>query len=274
VSDASGKEAAPRRLRGEERRLKEALKRLLKQRGLTYADLAARLELSVPTVARLMTTERLTIERVLAICDVLEIRFTTLVAQIGEPDADELMSELTEDQEELLARVPQLMTYLRLLGRGLSPSDIAAEAQLSERSTATYLRELDIAGLIRRSGTRVRLACRWPPRFRFPGPLQSRYFRASTHTLCDHLTARTLAKEPGYGSDYFIFVNSIGLKPRHYAMFVKDAQELSHKYQPLGELDRQSTPWTKLVQAAGLFAVDRVDLLTKVMGPVREWTGR
>jgi transcriptional regulator with XRE-family HTH domain len=263
---------APRPLRGEERRLKEALKRLLKQKDLTYADLAARLEISVPTVARLMTTERLTVERLLAICDVLEIDLGALVALIAEPD--DAMPELTEEQEDLLARVPQLMTYLRYLGRGMTPEQIAHEAKLSARSTETYLRELELGGLIRRAHGRVRLACRWPPRFRFPGPLQSRFFRAMTHALCDHLATRALAKDSGYGSEHFFFLNSITLKPKHYARFVQEARELSRKFQMLGELDRQGTPWSKLVQASGIFGVDRVDILTEVMGPVREWTGR
>ena len=54
-------------------RLLRALKQVLRQRGMRYADLAGRLGVSEPTVKRMFSTGRMDLERLDRICGLLDI---------------------------------------------------------------------------------------------------------------------------------------------------------------------------------------------------------
>ena len=47
----------------------DALKRVLREQGITYADVAQRLELSLPSVKRLFADRQFTVQRLDQVCE-------------------------------------------------------------------------------------------------------------------------------------------------------------------------------------------------------------
>ncbi len=87
--------------------LVDTLKRALKARQKTYADVWQALKLSTASVKRLFTDGSLSLKRLDAICEMLDIQVTDLLQGV----ADEVwhLSQLTEAQEEAIAKDIPLM---------------------------------------------------------------------------------------------------------------------------------------------------------------------
>ena len=67
--------------------LLEVLKRQLKARGVTYAQVARHLKLSEASVKRMFSQKEFTLSRIDAICEVAGIEFSDLARSLGAPDA-------------------------------------------------------------------------------------------------------------------------------------------------------------------------------------------
>ena len=78
----------------------EALKRTLKARGITYAQVARSLRLSEPSVKRLFASGHFTLDRLEQVCELAHTTITELV-RAAEGTKDEL-SQLAPDQERAI----------------------------------------------------------------------------------------------------------------------------------------------------------------------------
>ena len=151
-------------------RLKSVFRRVMKQRGLKFKDLADHLGVSLATVKRILAAEELSLSRTLEICAWLDLTLSELesMASIAPPTEE----TYTEEQELFLSADPRFLAYLLLLHDGMTPSRIATAHDLKPRSTELYLRRLEQLGLIRVSPKgRVTTTRREPHRWRHLGPL-------------------------------------------------------------------------------------------------------
>jgi len=139
-------------------RLTAALKQCLRAKGITYADLASELGLSEASVKRIFSKGDLSLERLEAACRKAEIDFYDLARLArGRGAASE---ELSAEQEQALARDPQLLTLLHLLLNDWTFEEILAEYALSEPELVRMLVRLDRLRVIELApGNRVRLRC-------------------------------------------------------------------------------------------------------------------
>lgn len=87
--------------------LVDALKRELRARKRTYADVARHMKVSEATVKRIFTKGDLTLARVDEICALLGIEFSDLARGVANPEA--VISRLNEEQEKELVADPRLM---------------------------------------------------------------------------------------------------------------------------------------------------------------------
>jgi transcriptional regulator with XRE-family HTH domain len=102
-----------------------ALKRALRARGLTYAELAARLGMSESGVKKMLNAKDMSFRRVVQICGALEI----LPGQLFTLSEHAVIAEvtLTDEQEEaLIKNVLLLAVYWRLAVERREPSEIAS----------------------------------------------------------------------------------------------------------------------------------------------------
>jgi transcriptional regulator with XRE-family HTH domain len=134
----------------------DALKRVLKSRRITYADLAARIGLSEASVKRLFSQRTFTLVRLQQVLAVLEIDFFELAKLArGAGDAPQEMSEV---QEHALASEPRLMGVFYLLFNDWQPAQVLARYELSEVELTKILTRLDRLQLIDLlPGNRVKL---------------------------------------------------------------------------------------------------------------------
>ncbi len=156
------------------REIVETLKRILKARGMTYAELARALRVSTPTVKRSFSQRSFTLERLEEILRVLEVDFYELARlSHGRRSGP---AELALEQETALAKDARLFSVFWLLCNEWRFDEIVAEFRIGAAQITSYFARLERLRLIDwRPGNRARL--RVPRRYvwRASGPLRKAY---------------------------------------------------------------------------------------------------
>jgi transcriptional regulator with XRE-family HTH domain len=156
------------------RRLVDALKQVLRMRGLTYAALAQRIGLSEASVKRLFSQRTFTLARLEQCCAALDIDFLEL-ARLAH-GREGTGAELTVAQEAALAADPRLLAVFYLVMSGWTAAEIVARYQLSAPRCTGLLARLDRLRLIDlMPGDRVRLRLPRDVRMRSDGPIRRRH---------------------------------------------------------------------------------------------------
>ncbi|MGE0873354.1 MAG: helix-turn-helix domain-containing protein [Burkholderiales bacterium] len=151
--------------------LVEAIKRELRARQLTYAQVAKHLGYSEAGVKRMFSRGEFTLGRIDRICEFLGLEFSDIARQLGGPEA--VVSRLTEEQEEQLVADPKLM-LVALCTLSQMPFDkIVGTYEISEAECVKLLARLDRLKFIQLlPNNRIRLlasrAFAWIP----DGPIQ------------------------------------------------------------------------------------------------------
>lgn len=151
-----------------------AIKKVLRSRSYTYADVTKVLEISESTVKRLFSRDQLSLERIEMLCDWLNIEFTEL-AELGR-EAEQRITRLTTRQESTLLADPPLFLLAYMLVNHWSQDEIQEVFDFDDANMIRLLAQLDRMDLIELlPHNRVRLLTArnfsWNPR----GPIQ-RYF--------------------------------------------------------------------------------------------------
>lgn len=251
----------------EEKQIKTTIKKLMKKKGLDQKALAQRLHVSLPTVRRVLTKERLTIDRLAAICRILEIGLNELMAIAITHDKQPTF--IDQKQEEFFAKNPHYYLYLRYLARGMTPQEVQQEFKLSKDSTRKYVTKLETLGLIKMKDNKAILLIQWPHSFRFPGPMQKLFLQPAGRAMVDHLAEQSVNNQPGWSSEFFYFVNSLRLSPQNYKKCVSEYAELVKKYNHISSVDVETLNWRQLVTAASITGIDRIDFFERIAGPLK-----
>ncbi len=156
-------------------RLVQELKSLLKQRGVTYRELAQELDLSESAIKQMFSSGNMTLARLDRICEVLALDFGDLL-QLSEASAQRLQSLSLEQETELISD-PKLLLTAYCLVNNWTFAEILERYELTEVEGITYLARLDRMRLIELlPGNRVKALIAsnfsWHPN----GPIEQ-YFR-------------------------------------------------------------------------------------------------
>jgi len=152
----------------------DALKRQLRQRGLTYADVGARLGLSESSMKRVFAQKTMDLDRLERICEMLGIDFAELFELAGESGGR--LTELGVEEERELVADPRLLLVAVLAISHWSAGRILATYRIEEPELVGMLARLDrmrILDLLPGNRIRVRLARNF--NWRRGGPIQ-RFF--------------------------------------------------------------------------------------------------
>ena len=152
----------------------DAMKRGLRREGITYAQLAQRLQLSEASIKRLFSRGRFTLQQVLAVCEAIG----TDLAELGRSAQNraEAIRQLSVAQERALAGDPRLLLLFHLLMAGWSLADIGREYALQGTERTLLLARLERLGqieLLPRDRVRLRIARDFF--WRSNGPVRRRY---------------------------------------------------------------------------------------------------
>lgn len=156
-----------------------ALKRALRARGLTYAQVAAALGISEATVKRLFHRGDLTLSRLEAVCEIAGLQLSELVEQMAA--SAPLVSELTREQELELIRSPKLLLMSYLLINRWEVGEITAHFEIEPaeaRKLLRRLRDLELIEILPFDRVKVLTARNFS--WRRDGPVQ-RYFLEQVH---------------------------------------------------------------------------------------------
>lgn len=155
--------------------LVQALKRLLKAQGVTYAALAQRLTLSEATVKRMFSRGAITLKRLDEICQVLDIGLAELSAEAHRER--EPLDALSVAQEKALVEDPALLLALYLVLNRWQQDEVLTRYRWSKSDWTLLLARLDRLGIIELlPGNRTRPRTRRNFRWRREGPMQ-RFFQ-------------------------------------------------------------------------------------------------
>lgn len=153
----------------------EALKRALKARGVTYAQVASALGLSQASVKRLFSTGHFTLDRFDQVCELARTSITELARDL-EGGKDELDRLTLQQERSIMADRKLLLVALCALNH-LSLEQIVQTYALSQAECIRLLVQLDRIGFLEllpnnRIKLRVTRAFSWLP----DGPIQQ-YFK-------------------------------------------------------------------------------------------------
>ena len=124
----------------------QAIRAVLKQRGMTYRDLATALGISEPTVKRDFSRRDFALGRLDQICEALDISLSDLLQ--GTAAVQPAMSQLSKQQEQALVRDPRMLVVTYLLANDWKVADITATFHLDENALTSILLRLDALHII------------------------------------------------------------------------------------------------------------------------------
>jgi transcriptional regulator with XRE-family HTH domain len=154
--------------------LVDTLKREMKARGITYADLAKRIQMSEASVKRMFSQKNFTLQRLDDILKATEIDFRDIA--IGANDESRLISELTYAQEKEIIGDTKLFVVAVSVMNLLTVAQIVKTYQVTEAEVVKCLTRLDRIGFLElMPNNRVKLLIsrtfRWIP----DGPIQTHF---------------------------------------------------------------------------------------------------
>jgi len=161
-------------------RLVATLKKQLKARGLTYRDVAERLDLSESAVKHMFSTGNFSLRRLDALCEIIESDFGELVG-LSEAQEQRLERLPLEFEQEIVADIKLLLITYCLVNYWTF-DEILERYDVSRAEGLKYLRRLDRMKIIEvLPGERVRLLIANNFAWRRNGPME-RYFTRRVQT--------------------------------------------------------------------------------------------
>lgn len=159
---------------GQSAALIDALKKALKSRQLTYAEVARRLGMSEANVKRMFATRRFTLERVEDVCRLIDMELTDLLELYDE--SRQRITQLTLEQERELVKDRKLLLVAVAVRNRLSFTEILDHYDISETDCIRCLARLDrlkIIDLLPQNRIKLRIDedFRWRPN----GPIERFY---------------------------------------------------------------------------------------------------
>lgn len=219
--------------------IKNVIKNLLKKNDVTYDEVATHLGCSLPTVNRILGPEEISLNRILELCELLNISFAELAALTKIPAQNE--EKFTASQENFLVKHDNIFAYFLKLVSGDTPKKIAEDFNLSQRSTDKYLIALEKHELIKVTGkNKVRPVFKELPRLG-NGPLGKSFYdkiiNGSGKFFVEHIKKSMQNKEAGVSA--MVTVNGSKMTTQTYAKFTEEAEVLFSRYRDLSDMEEK-----------------------------------
>ena len=212
-------------------RITATLKRCLKERGMTYADLAKPLQLSEVSVKRMFSQRTFTMQRLEEICQCLQLDFYTL-AKMARGDLTRL-SFLSLEQEQALAKDVKLITVFHLVLHEWTPEQIGQDFDIGEHEMIRLLVKLERLKLIELlPHNRIRLRCPQHITWRQDGPVRTRYQEVAMREFLDSSFS---------GKDELIRLEVRELTAASIAVLRSKLERIAVEFNELGEIDSQAS---------------------------------
>jgi len=216
--------------------LVEVLKRELRTRGVTYAQVARKLGLSEASVKRMFSRREFTLKRLDQVCQLTQSEFSDLARTLDREET--LISQLTQEQEKEIASSIKLFLVAVCALNHVAPEQIVEVYDISQAECVQLLVKLDRIGFIRLApGNRIRLLVSrdfaWLP----DGPIQ-RFFKQHAHG--DYVRSRFDRPD-----EHFVAVNGM-LSASSRATMVARLKRVAREFSELHNNDVRLPPSQRL----------------------------
>lgn len=124
----------------------KSLKKLLRSRGITYADIAKHLELSETSIKRMFSQYSFSLDRLSAICEIIEMDFVDLLRVFD--DEQEKITHLSSEQEQELVSDIKFLVVALCVQNTWTFEEIISYYDISDSECIRYLVRLDRLGII------------------------------------------------------------------------------------------------------------------------------
>lgn len=220
----------------ETQRLLDAVKRQLRARGITYAELGRRIGLSESSVKRLFASGNFTLTRLERICGVLQLTMSELARTLDGGGQTPQSASLTEEQEHLLASESSILACFYLLLNGRTTQECRSRLRLEAAALKDILRKLGSVGLVTGAGKTPQLNARLPISWRMDGPVRKLYERQVREEFM-----QCAFKGPGESLAF----HSGELSPASWRVMKRKLERLSADFAELAALDLTLKPREK-----------------------------
>jgi len=216
--------------------LVEVLKRELRSRGVTYAQVARKLGLSEASVKRMFSRKEFTLKRLDQVCQLTHSDFSDLARTLNREE--NLVSQLTHEQEKEIASSIKLFLVAVCALNHVTPEQVVAIYDISRAECIQLLVKLDRIGFIQlQPNNRIRLLVShdftWLP----DGPIQ-RFFKQHAHGDFN----RSRFDRP---DEYFLAVNGM-LSGSSRATIVARLKRITREFSELHNDDVRLPPSQRL----------------------------
>lgn len=207
----------------------DSLKRALKARRITYAQVASHLGISEQSVKRIFREGDCSLARIAQICSFAGISLPDLF-DFASQHIDALQ-ELTPAQSRYLSARPGHFTLLFLLSIGETLADIQETYKLSDQSTFKYLRDLSRNDFIELgANNHITLRFKGQPMMRLHGPMHE-LVRNANILFLNHAIDNDGQKEALFSSTFR------RISTQTLEILKADLAELTRKYRKLAQRD-------------------------------------
>jgi len=233
-------------------RIFEELKSVLKERGLTYKQLADRIGVTEGAVKKTLTAEDISLGRLSTVAEAAGVTVRELFRRLDR--ADEVRFQLSAAQELYFSQHPKTLRFFLLLLEA-SASVVMKEQKLAAEKCARYLDELEKLGLVvgegleRRPKTQAKIL-KWNPN----GPYAKTQNRKITQQLVDHLYAQDVSARliRNRASGYML--------PSTQEEFVARMQALSKEFMSRARKENSALPREQLKSVTWAFLMGDFDV--------------
>lgn len=207
-----------------------ALKAILKERGITYSDLAHSLECSLPTVKRALNKSSLSLTRLLEIAGVARVSLAEICERAAEHQPKHFV--FTPQQDQMFSEREELLAYfIELATTENTPGDIAQKHGLDRRSTVLYLTHLERLGLIKRTArNHAKLLVKPPFGFAAGGP----YLRSQCRDFLKAVVSSVVDADPP-DPNCTAILKPLMLTEKDYRQFIGEIMNLIDRFAAISE---------------------------------------
>lgn len=212
-----------------------AFKTVLKQRKVTYGDLAERTGTSVSAVKRIFSIEECSLSRLVELLGAVDLSLADLMAFAAESKVE--VSHFSVEAEEFLAESIDYFFFYRKLFHHRDVEAVRRRQGLTRQQTIKYLRKLDDLGILKwLPDDRIQFSHSEFLRFREGGPLKRAVYRAWLPRF--HQTVLDRMESPDYGLRLF----SARCTPELKQSFTAEFADLAESFMKRATLDQKTQP--------------------------------
>lgn len=239
------------------RQIRLTIKRLMKKDGHRYTDLAKALQLSLPTVKRMLTRDDLPFERLVSIAHWLGMSLSELV-ELANHGREEAV-QFSLKQEAYFAKNPRALHYFHLLLSGWRSEQIVQNFGFTNRETERLQFALEKVGLLEIwNGGRLRLKSRGPYQMVPGGEMERLFWGRAVDVTFQTLRRRAHGNKAPDGDHSTTFFRPFEfvMEEKTYAQMTKEMGQLIEKFRAVGSRQLQLEPREKLKHVTGMIAAD------------------